>query len=119
MSPAVEISPCGERRQQIPAGCDFGYWACGEVEEVGDRGGQVGGVGWGGVSAQAGGVALVAPGVDGSCGGEGCEAGCVGDELGYGRKRREGEGWNLGEEVGGGGVLVEGVGGDVVGWVCK
>ena len=116
MSPAVEIPPRRERGQEITPGCDFGYWARGEVEQVGDRGRKVGGTGWAGVSAQAGGVPLVAPGVDGACGGEGCEAGCVGGELGYGREGGEGEGWGLGEEVGDGGVLVEGVGDGVVGW---
>ena len=74
----------------------------------------------GGLPAQTGCVALVAPSPDLACRGEGCEAGFVGEQLGY-VGEGEGVGWVLvGEEVADGGVLVQGL--VVVGdwrWWCE
>ncbi len=74
----------------------------------------------GGLPAQAGRVALVAPGPDLACCGEGCEAGFVGEELGCGGGEGEGVGWGVvGEEVAKGGVLVQGLVLAVLGdWSC-
>lgn len=63
----------------------------------------------GGLPAQTGCVALVAPCPNLASRGEGCEAGFVGEQLGY-VGEGEGVGWLLvREEVADGGVLVQGL----------
>lgn len=95
-APDVQVVARCQRREQVPTRGDPGDGPGRQVPEGRDqaRPARRRGVGGDG-PAQAGGVALVAPGVDGAGGGEGRKAGLVGYYLPTvgGQEARVGLGW--------------------------